>query len=156
LSQGFATGAVLLTVAGWFGGIYLIALLSGWLRLAQRYRCEQGFGGDWWRFQSCAMRWGTAYRGILTLGANAEGLYLEVPYVFRVGHPPLFVPWSEITVSERRRWMVAGTQFMLGRNEQIPLWVYAGLGAKVLTHREGAAAQDVYSRPGLEPPRSVV
>lgn len=152
------TGLILLGVVGWWGGMYLVALMSGWHRLAERFRFEQGFEGERWRFESAAMRWGTAYRGILTLGANESGMYLAVFVLFRMGHPALFVPWSEITVSDRRRWMVAGTQFVLGREEQIPLWVFKRLGDKLVAFRPAdmSAAQDVYLRPGLEPPRATV
>jgi hypothetical protein len=158
LSLGFVAGLILLLGVCWCGGIYLIALMSGWHRLAQRFRCERGFEGKLWRFQTGAMRWATAYRGILTLGANESGMYLAMLVFFKMGHPALFVPWSEITVSERRRWMMTGTQFVLGREEQIPLWLFKRLGDKLLAFRpaEMGAAQDVYLRPGLEPPRAMV
>lgn len=156
LSLGFVAGLILLAVVAWCGAAYLIALMSGWHKLARRFECEQGFEGERWRFQSAGMRWLTAYRGILTLGANQSGLYLAVLVFFRMGHPPLFVPWSEITVSERQRWMMAGMQFVLGREEQIPLWLYKRLGDKLVAFRpaEMSTAQDVYLRPGLEPPRA--
>jgi hypothetical protein len=158
LSLGFVAGLLLLLGVSWFGGVYLIALASGWRRLAQRFRCERGFDGKLWRFQSGAMRWGTAYRGILTLGANQSGMYLAIFVLFQIGHPPLFVPWSEITVNARRRWMMTGTQFVLGREEQIPLWLFKRLGDRLVAFRpaEMSAEQDVYLRPGLEPPRTMV
>jgi hypothetical protein len=39
------------------------------------------------------------YRSCVTLGANARGLYLAVRPLFRIGHPPLFIPWSDVQVS---------------------------------------------------------
>lgn len=36
------------------------------------------------------------YGSCLMLGANAEGLFVSVLFFFRVGHPPLFIPWSEV------------------------------------------------------------
>ena len=47
--------------------------------------------------QSAAMRWLTHYNNVLTVGADSEGLFLVPFFLFRVGHPPLFVPWAEIT-----------------------------------------------------------
>ena len=44
--------------------------------------------------------------GALTPGADPLGLYLAVWLLFRIGHPPLFVPWSEISVSlEKYLWI---------------------------------------------------
>lgn len=90
------------------------------------------------------------------VSANRAGLSLAVLFPFRLGHPLLFIPWSEITASERRRWFMAGTQFVLGRETQIPLWVFSRLGAKILECHlaEMNAAQDFYSRPGLDDPVS--
>jgi hypothetical protein len=39
--------------------------------------------------------------GVLKFGANAEGLYLAQPFVFRPGHPPLFIPWPDVAVNRR-------------------------------------------------------
>jgi hypothetical protein len=158
MSWGIAILGLLLAVFGMSGASYLLSWVSGWHKLAQRYRFEREFVGERWRFQSAGMRWNTAYRGILTVGANAEGLYLAVAFLFRPGHPPLLIPWREITARERRRWMIAGTQFELGQETKVPLWLYANLGTKVLAQRPGnlGIAQDIYSRPGLEPPRTIV
>jgi hypothetical protein len=155
LSWGHGAGGFLYFVALWTVICYGISWMSGWRALARRYRCEQEFEGERWRFQSGRMRWNTRYGSILTVGANREGLYLAVLFLFRLGQPPLFLPWSEITASERRRWFMPGTQFVLGRDTQIPLWVFSRLGAKILACRpaEMNAAQDFYSRPGLDDPR---
>ncbi len=46
------------------------------------------------------------YNGSLTAGANQFGLHLSVWPIFRIGHPPLFLPWSDVTVAfEKRRWI---------------------------------------------------
>ena len=39
------------------------------------------------------------YNGALTPGADPFGLHLAVWPLFRIGHPPLFVPWSDISLS---------------------------------------------------------
>lgn len=155
LAWGHGAGIVLLVVAMWGAVCYLASWMGGWHTLAQRFRCEQAFEGERWPFRSGSMRRGTHYNGVLTLGANREGLSLAVFVAFRAGHPPLFIPWSEITATERRRWFVEGTQFVLGREEQIPLWVSKGTGETLLPFRpvESSVLQRLYSRPGLEEPR---
>jgi hypothetical protein len=50
------------------------------------------------------MRGMTGYNGVLTLGSDAEGVYLGVMFLFRFAHPPLFIPWSDVAVEEPTRW----------------------------------------------------
>lgn len=35
------------------------------------------------------------------MGADTSGLYLDVMPLFRIGHPALFIPWSDITIEDR-------------------------------------------------------
>jgi hypothetical protein len=158
LIWGHGAGFVLYFLVLWGLISYGISWMSGWHRLAQRFRWEQDFDGERWRFQSGSMRLGAHYNGVLTLGANREGIYLAVLFPFRLAHPPLFIPWSEITVSDRRYVLIAGTQFVLGREAQIPLWVYKKTGDRLVAYRptDGGAMQGVYSRPGLDEPRPIV
>jgi hypothetical protein len=157
LSLWVAVGSVLLVVVTWWVVIYLVSFASGWHKLAERFRYEREFEGERWRFQSGIMRWSTRYGNILTLGANREGLYMAIFVLFRTGHPALFLPWSEITVSERRRWFRAGTQFVLGREMQIPLWVFKYAGDRLVALRpmDGSVMGSVYSRAGLDDPRPI-
>jgi hypothetical protein len=83
----------------WIGVITGIGFLSGWQRLATRYRAEREFHGKRWRFQSGRMRWGMGYNNCLTAGADGLGLYLSLLFLFRAGHPPLFVRWQDLNVA---------------------------------------------------------
>lgn len=78
----------------WCGVVWLLAQLAGWSRLATRYRTEQAPSGT--RFSAIYGHIGlVSYRGMLECVANDEGLYLRPGMMFRVGHPPLFIPWTE-------------------------------------------------------------
>jgi hypothetical protein len=80
----------------WMGITFLIAQMSGWSGLAGRYQTNQIFPDNTKHFQYGRM--GLAnYNGTLKVGLSREGLYLGVFILFRVGHPDLFIPWSEIT-----------------------------------------------------------
>jgi len=50
------------------------------------------------------MRWGVNYNGLLALGADSQGMHVSVFFLFRVGHPPLFIPWSDISATSMRSW----------------------------------------------------
>lgn len=80
------------------------------------------------------MRGGCGYNNCLTLGANADGLYLAVLRILP-WHPQLFIPWVEITVREEQQWWGVGTVFTLGRETQIPLRVLKRIGDKLLAQR---------------------
>jgi hypothetical protein len=68
----------------------------------------------------------------LTVGADPSGLYLSVMFLFRIGHPPLFLPWHEVSV--RRRWKVLGLRYVelrLGQEEQLPFQISGTLADRI-------------------------
>ncbi len=42
------------------------------------------------------------YGGCLTIVVNSEGIGLSILWPFRAGHPPLFIPWSEISIGQEK------------------------------------------------------
>ncbi len=86
----------ILFVGIWVFVSYLISVIGGWGALAKHYPAESTFSGEMFRRGSGRLGMGN-YGGCLTLGTNVKGLYLAVAFIFRVGHPPLFVPWQDIT-----------------------------------------------------------
>jgi hypothetical protein len=43
------------------------------------------------------------YGGCLSIVVNQQGLGLRVLWPFRVGHPPLYIPWSQINIHQEKR-----------------------------------------------------
>ncbi|HWJ19538.1 MAG TPA: hypothetical protein VNR65_12515 [Geobacterales bacterium] len=116
----------------WCAVSFLIAAVSGWMDLAQRLRLSSPFAGSTWSFQSASMRWMSRYRSCLNVGADPSGLQLSMFFLFRPGHPPLFIPWSEVTVA--RRWtflFVPQVKLLLGREEQIPFVISETLADRI-------------------------
>jgi len=122
------TGVVLIAGLAWFVGSSLSALGSGWHKLQNRFRASGPFNGDQRSFQTGVMRWQSRYNHSLRLGANQDGMYISAMWLARMQHPPLFVPWSEISAMDQPRLLRQGTLFMLGRKEQVPLWVPQSTG----------------------------
>jgi hypothetical protein len=112
--------------------------LSGWASLAEHYRCDEGFSGDRLRFRSAAMRYGSHYGNCLTMGANPQGLFLSMSVPFLVGHPPLFIPWSEITVRRGRFLWSKYVELRLGRELGIAFRISEGLASKLAALAGGA------------------
>ncbi len=99
-------GLILSLVGGW--GLVCIGLghFGGWRALARHYPASTEFLGRRFRFRSAQFGGWVGYNASLTAGADPFGLFLAVWPIFRVWHPPLFVPWSDITVSlEQSRWL---------------------------------------------------
>jgi hypothetical protein len=85
----------------WIGISFLISRIGGWSSLAKHYRDDQvrdlthlAEEVTWYRMRSVSMGISN-YSSCVTLGASKTGLRLSVMFLFRVGHPPLFIPWSE-------------------------------------------------------------
>lgn len=81
-----------------------IARISGWRHVARRYGASEPCGGPSFRMRSG--RFGPVkYRGMLFLAADPAHLHVSVLPLFRVGHSPFSVPWSDLAVSLGTTWM---------------------------------------------------
>jgi hypothetical protein len=94
-----------IAIAAWWCIImWVVSRMCGWHALARHYRAESRFNGKHYRFSSVKMGSGN-YSGCVTLGANSYGLFLAVMFLFRVGHPPLFIPWADLTPRIKKLWI---------------------------------------------------
>ena len=98
------TAIIPLCVIGWIVFSYLLASMSGWRKLAEIYPATQPFSGRWMRPWAASMGWGVNYNGLLNIGPDAAGIHISIFFLFRPGHPPLFIPFEEITATEARIW----------------------------------------------------
>ncbi len=92
-----------------FGFWVLICLglsnMGGWKNLAESYPGKKTFFGKQFTMRDGYL--GKAhYRTLLTLGANSRGLHISVLFAFRIGHPPIFIPWSDISAKHKKRLMI--------------------------------------------------
>jgi len=111
----------------------VISYASGWASLAGKFRFHDNFGGPRWSWQSAQMRFMMNYNRCLTVGASTQGLYLAMNPLFRLGHPALFIPWSEVSVTTQKLLFFPGTRFQLGRENPVPLWVRKTLAERLKT-----------------------
>lgn len=84
---------LLLIPTVWLSLSWLLSRISGWHRLAQRYPGSHTIDGE-----TAALRSGRIgpvnYYSCLKFGISDEGLLISIAPPFRLGHPPLFIPWS--------------------------------------------------------------
>ncbi len=78
----------------WFSLSWLLSRISGWHRLAERYPGIRTIEGE-----TASLRSGRIgpvnYYSCLKFGINDEGLLISIAPPFRLGHRPLFIPWSD-------------------------------------------------------------
>jgi hypothetical protein len=77
--------------------------VGGWPQLVKHYAQRSPFVGQKWHWQSTWIGW-LNYRGCVTVGANATGLYLAPWLLYRAGHPPILIPWSALQVDGPQWW----------------------------------------------------
>lgn len=117
-------------VAIWSGVVLLLSWIGGWRALAGSYRATQPFTGEQFRMKVGWMR-GARYRGVLSLGADSTGLFLSIFPLFRMGHPALFIPWSEISFSKDRYGFFEGVRLRFSKAPSVSLLIPTDLAAKV-------------------------
>lgn len=110
-SQGDQTALLLLIPVFFvvFGGglaAAIMALLSfagGWRALAGRFPAPPGFvEGKLFTLQSGRVGM-VNYNNVLRVRVSAQGLYLACGFPFSFMHPPLLIPWAQITNLEQHK-----------------------------------------------------
>jgi hypothetical protein len=93
----------------WIGMCALMAKLSGWQKLAERFPWRQTAGGETFRMASAAIGKSSAfpvnYKNCLTIVVGRSGLALSLFFAFRILSPPLLIPWSQLeSVTLEKAW----------------------------------------------------
>ena len=103
--------------------LFVLSQVGGWSRLAQRYRSDLAFQGSLWKFQFGFLG-AVRYNSALTVGSGMQGLYLATFFLFRPFHPPLLIPWSDVSVGKVKQalWMRL-VELQLGPEPVASLWV---------------------------------
>jgi hypothetical protein len=115
-------------VCFWVALCYMISLMSGWHYLARHYKRDRHPEGESWGFQSARLRYRSSYGGCLFFSANRRGFWLSIMFPFRPGHPPLFFPWSEVSVSMEKRLLLDAAKFEVAG---VPIYVRKSLAEKI-------------------------
>jgi hypothetical protein len=138
-----------------FVGVWLLVALfisrvGGWSTLAEYYRADQPFFGTLFRFQAASFRAGSNYNGCLNFGANGEGLYLRPMLLFRAFHPPLFIPWSEVSAQPIKLWLFFNfVELRFHRSPAIPVRIKPALANKLLQASAGRFRADLFRAVGI-------
>jgi len=80
----------------------MVARLGGWSSLAAAYPGRPQTEGETWRFRSLRFGFWAAYNNCVTIGGDSQGLHLSMPWFARAGHEPIFIPWPDMQVVEKK------------------------------------------------------
>jgi hypothetical protein len=127
-------------VMAWTVALSLIARLSGWSALAERYEAVDPFEGPTRRFQTIAMSRfklvPATYGNIVNIGADARGLHLSLFLPFRPFHPRLVVPWSDLHAAPKQFLLWARAELTAAGAPEIKIAI-PGPAAAWLAERSG-------------------
>ena len=131
LGIAFACIFPLLFVAMWALIGSLLGFLSGWQALARTFpagplpRIDMPTAGG--LFSTVYMDCWVRYAGVIKATSAPQGLYLSVPFFFRLGHPTLLIPWDQIRVSRTKKWWRTYVVLTLGTDLQVPMRISEGM-----------------------------
>jgi hypothetical protein len=111
--------------------ITFIISRMGWADLVQSYKYESKFIGQRVGFITAFIN-KVQYKNALILRYNAEGIYLEPIFLFRLFHPPILVPWTEITeVRNKRIFFIDFKELVIGHSTITRIRLYQSTFAKI-------------------------
>jgi hypothetical protein len=128
-------------VVMWITVSISLSTIGGWRRLAEYYRLNTPFAGTKWHFRSASFRRFVGYNGVLTVGASPEGLYLSVLFPFRIGHPPLLIPWQHVRKFRPSALSIFSIPLALGEHDPVRV----SLSKRLVHHFEESYGRELAS-----------
>jgi len=120
---GLALFAILFALL-WCASSFWVSWVSGWHSLVRRFKYQAEPYADIessGSFASVYLRYWSHYSGVVFLTAGEDALYVSIMFLFRVGHPPLRIPWGEIRFGRRKFFFRTYIVLTLGNEEKIPM-----------------------------------
>jgi len=117
-----AVGALFVVL--WVATFQLVGRLGGWRELARAYPPLGIVGagtGETFRMRSVQLRRGVNYNNCVTLVAGPSALRLALPRIFGWGHPPIEVPWTELSAEVGRTLWVRVVTLRCARAPSVPV-----------------------------------
>ena len=117
-------------MAMWITISYVLSVLRGWWRLATWYKGTPVKAVQKWRGRSASLRL-VSYGSCLNFSVSQDGLGVSVFFLFRAGHPPLLVPWSEIVAEQSGFFIFRGVKLTFAREPGIKLKIGTRLARQI-------------------------
>ena len=117
--------------------MFLISLMGGWGRIAEAYPNRQSEAADCLSLQSAILRLSSSYSGVLRLCTDEHGVYFSVLFLYRPGHPPFFVPWTEISGRRTTYFIYQMVDLRFDRTPNLPFRLYKRTADKLVEAANG-------------------
>ena len=118
-------GFAVFFVTLWCFVCFVISVLGGWYSLTTRFRAQSEPSGDLKSagplFYGVKMRFRINYSSVIRITAADDALYVSILFLFRAGHPPLRIPWTDVKFSRTKFLWQRYIVLSLGEQEQIPM-----------------------------------
>lgn len=121
----------------WSAIVFFISHLGGWASIAAAYPYREPLSEQCFRLQSAILRFSSNYNGALNICADDEGLYFSVMFLFRPGHTPFFVPWHEITGTQKGYFFYQVVDLRFDQTPDIPFRIYKRTADKLVDASNG-------------------
>ena len=82
--------------------VFALIKISGWDKLSKKYAYHAKFQGKLFRIVTAYVGI-VRYRNSISIGISTHGLYLNPFPIFRLGYPPVLIPWREISHFEIKK-----------------------------------------------------
>jgi hypothetical protein len=117
----------------WVSISYFVSLAGGWWTLSKTYRFRGKFIGKKYHMRSIGMRSMAGYGFCVNIGVNPDGLYFSLSPLYRLAHPPFFIPWSDIHSIEETKdmFILKFYKIRFRLNPDIPIFIGKRLGNKI-------------------------
>ena len=111
----------------------VVSRIGGWNQLGEKFRCTDPVTGTSWGLQSAEFRRGVSYGGGLRFTLTDRGLHLTCIPIFRIGHPPVLIPWQEIDAYPYRgKFGTTYVELRFKSVPDVPIYLPYKLAAKML------------------------
>lgn len=128
-------GFLIFFVCLWCFICFFISILGGWFSLSRRFRAHTMPYGETKSagplFYGVKMRLRVSYGNVIRLTVATDALYISILFPFRIGHPPLCIPWSEIQMRRTTFLWLRFAVLTLGEKERIPLRISERMARKL-------------------------
>ena len=132
-----AASYILFFIILWICVCKLLSAIGGWRSLAGDYQAHASFDGQKLWFKSVTLRRWTNYNNCVNMGADKYGLFLSVFLIFRIGHPPLYIPWTDIsTEAVSRRFLPDIVKLTFAKQPEVPAMISQKLAARIIKMRQ--------------------
>lgn len=119
----------------WTAVVYLVAVSSGWRKLAERYAAAIPHVEHTYSCVTATMNRGDGprstaarYRSTLIVELSPDSLGLKTSPLFRLGHRPLRIPWCDISACRTEPYLFGTRSILVVREPRIAIAIYGEPG----------------------------